>query len=380
MTRLVLVNAIYFKGSWENAFYSAPDHAFHLPGGGVNAQMITRTDHFAYAQGAGYQVVDLPYVGGTSMTIILPDVGQFDSFEASLSAGKVEFELKDEGLEVKSNDQETILRGMPASEFPLLPKLVKNHTLQMKASDLRVAIGRVVFAVSLSESRPELSGVACFFNPPGRLGKVAYVATDSYRLAEQIVTCSDANRSMSIIVPGRAMSEIQRIISAYKNDIAPPDDLSWSMTDNQLVVSYGTVELTTRLIEAAFPDYQNIIPTAFKTNSVLSRNELLKTVKAASIFSKKEINDVHLKFDPAAGSCAVESSDEGTGKTKSTLKGEVSGDPNEVALNFKYLADGLNAFEGEKIKLSLIGSMSPVMLLPAEGEMEYRYLVMPIRQ
>lgn len=304
----------------------------------------------------------------------------FMDFVGLLPAGKVEFELKDEGLEVRSNDQETVLRGMPASEFPLLPKLTKNHTLQMKASDLKTAIGRVVFAVSFSESRPELSGVACFFNPPNKAGKVAFVATDSYRLAEQIVPCSDSSRAMSIIVPSRAMAEIARIISSYKNDIAPPEDISWSMTENQLVIGYGTVELTTRLIEAAFPDYQNIIPTEFKTNGVLSRSELMKAVKAASIFSKKEINDVHLKFDSSVGSCLVESSDEGTGKTKNMLKGNVSGDANEVALNFKYLSDGLSAFDGENIKLSLIGSMSPVMLLPADGEMEYRYLVMPIRQ
>jgi len=304
----------------------------------------------------------------------------FADFVGLLPSGKVEFSLTEAGLEVSSGEQETVLRGMPASEFPLLPKLAKSNTFQLKASDVRQAIGRVVFAVSMSESRPELSGVACFFNAPNRAGRVAFVSTDSYRLAEQLVACPEATKTVTVIVPARAMSEIQRIITSYKDDIEPPENVGWSLADNQLVVTYGTVELTTRLIEAAFPDYQNIIPTAFKTQAVLTRTELQKNVRAASIFSRKEINDVHLSFDPETGTCKVESSDEGTGKTKSVVKGEVTGEANQVALNFKYLSDGLAAFDMEKIKLSVIGSMSPVLILPADGDENYRYLVMPIRQ
>jgi len=305
----------------------------------------------------------------------------FMDFVNLLPSGKVEFVLKDEGLEVCSSDQETIMRGMPASEFPLLPKLQKNHTFTLKAADAKKAIGRVVFSVSLSESRPELSGVACFFNNQGQEGKVALVATDSYRLAEQLIGSGDSSKQTTILVPARAMSEIQRIISSYKDDIEPPEEVGWSVSDNQLVVSYGAVELTTRLIEATFPDYQNIIPTEFKTHVVLSRSELQKAVKTASLFSRKEINDVHIAIDPENGICSIESSDEGTGKTKSQLRGEITGEANSVVLNYKYLTDGLNAFDTDKIKLAIIGAMSPMLILPEKAEdADYRYLVMPIRQ
>lgn len=305
----------------------------------------------------------------------------FMDFVNLLPSGKVEFELKEEGLEVCSNGQETVMRGMPASEFPLLPKLQKNHTFTLKAADVKLAVSRVVFAVSLSESRPELSGVACYFNNQGNEGKVALVATDSYRLAEHLIGSGESNKQATILVPARAMSEIQRIISSYKDEIEPPEEVGWSISDNQLVVSYGAVELTTRLIEAAFPDYQNIIPSEFKTNVVLSRSELQKAVKTASLFTRKEINDVHLSVDPGTGICTVESSDEGTGKTKSQLKCEISGEANSVVLNFKYLSDGLNAFDGDRVRLAIIGSMQPILILPEkDGDAEYRYLVMPIRQ
>ncbi len=117
------------------------------------------------------------------------------------------------------------MRGMPASEFPLLPKLQKNHTFTLKAADVKRAVSRVVFSVSMSESRPELSGVACFFNSSGNEGKVALVATDSYRLAEHLIGSGDSSKQTTILVPARAMSEIQRIISSYKDDIEPPEEV-----------------------------------------------------------------------------------------------------------------------------------------------------------
>lgn len=299
---------------------------------------------------------------------------------ALLPSGKVEFELKDSGLEIKSNGQETVFRGMPASEFPLLPKLTKNTTYQLKAGEVRQAISQVVFAASVSESRPELSGVACFFNAPGRPGKAALVATDSYRLAERVIDCKENEQPATIIVPSRAMSEIFRILSSYKDDLDSPESVGLSTTDNQLVVSYGSVELTSRLIEASFPDYQNIIPTSSNTDAVLNRQELIKAVKAASLFSRKEINDVHLELSPGANSCAIESSDEGTGKTKTVIGGEVTGQDNKIVLNFKYISDGLNALSSEKVKLATVSPMSPMLILPVGDDLDYKYLVMPIRQ
>ncbi len=300
-------------------------------------------------------------------------------FISLLPSGKVSFLLKDDGLEICSNEHETLVRGMPASEFPLLPQLQKDASFHLKTEELKRAIGRVAFAVSPSESRPELSGVACFFNPENQPGRVALVATDSYRLGEQIISTDDASRQMCIIVPAKAMNEIGRIFSSYKNEIDSPEEVGWSVSDNQLIVTYGSVELVTRLIEARFPDYQNIVPTAFQTEAIVSRSELSKAVRAASLFTRKEINDIHFSIDPS-GSVVVESSDEGTGKTRSTVSAQVTGDANQVVLNYKYLMDGLQAFGGERVKVSAIGSSSPVLLLPEDAEDLYRYLVMPIRQ
>jgi serpin B len=88
MTRLVLTNAIYFNAAWEYPFEEdyTRDGVFHrLDGGGVTVPMMHQTEPFGYAEGDGYQAVELRYDGGElSMVILLPASGQFEAFEEAL--------------------------------------------------------------------------------------------------------------------------------------------------------------------------------------------------------------------------------------------------------------------------------------------------------
>lgn len=296
-----------------------------------------------------------------------------------LPSGKVELVLGDEGLEVRADGSSTTVRGMPSSEFPLIPRLAKEGGYRLKADAFRAAIGQVAFAVSGSESRPELGGVACYFHGFEKKNTLTMAATDSYRLAEREIEFEPGSSSneTKCIVPAKAMQEIARILSAYKDDVGMPEAVEWSLTDSQMVVSYGNVELISRLIEGSFPDYRQIIPTAFKTTVTVTRTELAKAIRAASLFAKQGLYDVH--FECSDGALKVSSSDSGTGAHSTTLKTETEGGGNKVTMNFRYVSDGLAALGVDKARLRLIDGMNPVELTPAEGE-GYRYIVMPIRQ
>ncbi len=98
LTRLVLTNAIYFNAAWSAPFEKSrtQDGVFHLQDGGqVTVPMMKQTTSFGYAEGQGYQAVELPYDGRElSMVILLPKAGQFEAFESALDAGQVNAILK----------------------------------------------------------------------------------------------------------------------------------------------------------------------------------------------------------------------------------------------------------------------------------------------
>jgi len=297
-----------------------------------------------------------------------------------LPSGKVELVVTDQGLEVRADGSSTTVRGMPSSEFPLIPRLTKEGGFRLNAEALRTAIGQVAFAVSASESRPELSGVACFFHGFDQKNKLTMVATDSYRLSEKLVELENgsAPNEAKCIVPARAMQEIGRILTAYKDDVGMPEAVEWSLTDSQMVMSYGNVELISRLIEASFPDYRQIIPAKFTSTITVARGELAKAIRAASLFAKQGLFDVH--FEVSEGGLRISSSDSGTGAHATTLKVQTEGETEKkVTMNYRYVSDGIAAMGTDKVSLKLIDGMNPVCVTPAEGE-GYRYIVMPIRQ
>jgi len=94
LTRLVLTNAIYFNAAWQYPFSGdvTQDGPFYLlDGGEVIVPMMKQTESFGYAEGDGYQAVELPYDGSElSMVILLPALGQFETFEDSLDAQQVD--------------------------------------------------------------------------------------------------------------------------------------------------------------------------------------------------------------------------------------------------------------------------------------------------
>ncbi len=306
----------------------------------------------------------------------------FQDYVGLLSPGKIELSVEGDTLEIKADGKTTKMKGLSAAEFPFIPKLVTGGGYTLKASTLREAISQVAFAASLSESRPELAGVACFFQ--GEVSghdRCVFAATDSYRLSERVVALESGSGDQvsKCIVPSRAMSEVGRLLGAYKDEVGVPETVGWQMAESQFVVSYGNVELVSRLIDGSFPDYRQIIPTQFKTTATVSRQEVGKAIRAASLFARQGLYDVHVEV--RQGSLVITSADSGTGTHTAEIPADVQGEANKVLLNYKYVMDGLNAMTGEKVVFQVIDAMNPVVLRPTEASVGmFQYIVMPIRQ
>jgi serpin B len=114
LTRLVLTNAIYFNAAWQYPFdeNDTRDGTFYLLGGSeITVPMMHQTEDFSYAEGDGYQMVQLPYDGRElAMVILLPRSGQFEAFEGSLDAQQVAAMIHD-------LERRQVILTMPKFEF-----------------------------------------------------------------------------------------------------------------------------------------------------------------------------------------------------------------------------------------------------------------------
>lgn len=294
-----------------------------------------------------------------------------------LSGGeKVKVEEKDNELRIESGNYKTKIKGESAKEFPLIPTIPKTQPYICSVSDLKKALNKVVFAVSNSENRLELTGVLFSFGN----NKLNLAATDSYRLAEKelAVKGESGTEELKIIVPAKTVQELLRALSSLEDTGEPGgEEVNIYLSENQILFTVESVDLISRLINGHYPDYQQIIPAKSQTEVLIEREELTRAVKAAALFSKTGVNDITLQF--SKNKMKVSSFSGASGESEAELEAEVRGPDNEITVNYRYLLDGLNNIDGDRVKIGIVNNTTPCLLKP-EKEDGYLYIIMPIRQ
>lgn len=302
----------------------------------------------------------------------------FYDFVNLLPNDQVDIDLHDDGLSIACASAKTKIKGASAQEFPLVPPVSGTATYKINARAFAAALSQVLFATATNEARPELTGVLLSFTERD----VVLAATDSYRLAEARVKLSreSKDKKREVIVPQRTLGELARVFSVFKDDVEAPENVDVELSDNQIVFRFGSVELISRTIEGAYPDYKQIIPERSNTEIVVDRAELIQGIKSASLFAKTGLFDIHLKVDPANNGLVLSANDATRGENKVEVAGEMTGGANEITMNYRYLIDGLQAMNSKKVVVKVIDAANPCVLLPHESDQEYQYIVMPIRQ
>jgi DNA polymerase-3 subunit beta len=293
---------------------------------------------------------------------------------------KIDIENRDNNLLIECENFKTKINGQSADEYPPIPVIDKNNYYSIKIEEFKRALTQVIFAVSNSETRIELSGVFFSFSSE----KLTLAATDSYRLAEKKINLKSnlKNSQQNIIVPAKTLQELVRILSGLKenSDVNNNDDeVKFYISDNQILFTIKSTELISRLIEGQYPDYKQIIPSSSKTSALVNRADLIRAVKVSSLFSKVSINDVNLDFPKGKNLAVVSSTSDQTGESIVSLETETNGEDNGVVVNYRYLLDGLNNIEGENIRIEIVDNNTPC-LLRSEKDKDYFYIIMPIKQ
>lgn len=294
----------------------------------------------------------------------------FTNYVSLLSDEKVELSLSDTlTLNINSSSSQTKIKGIHPDEFPLIPKTEKETTIMVSAKDLEKAVNQVVFSASLNTSRPVLSGVYFLFEK----GVLRLVATDSYRLSERkISTKKDKDEGRAeCIVPARTVMELAKLIQKNTGEI------EINISKNQILFVIGSIELTSRLIEGKFPDYERIIPKTSKTKILVDVPELELAAKRVSLFAREDSNSVKMSVTND-GKMLLATEETKVGEEKAELSVTIEGENNKIAFNAQYLLDVLPTIGEEKVFIELNDKLSPIVVKPQKNT-DFVYIIMPLK-
>lgn len=279
----------------------------------------------------------------------------------------INLELRDSTLNISSDHFKANIKGIEASEFPLIPEVKAGVTIEMPARSFKEAILQTVIACAIDETRPVLAGIYIVLAND----KMKLVATDSYRLAEKTIQINKNSDGAKFIIPARTMAEVARLIDDTLEKIII------NVGENQVEFKLGPTEIVSRLIEGSFPDYEQIIPKNIKTKVELNTNQFANAIKMASFFARETANNIKLKVTKPKNIQVLAVSPQ-VGDNVSDIEANFEGDESEIAFNAKFILDCLQIINTEKVDLELSGSLAPGVIRPAKDK-NYLYIIMPLR-
>jgi len=305
----------------------------------------------------------------------------FSSYVSSLPNENIEISLKGDVLNLKCGGYKTKIKGLDAKEYPLAPKIEAKPLFGIGSSKFKQAIVQTIPAVSNSESRFEITGI--FLNLSRiEKGEVVLVSTDSYRLAEKSLNLKkeavdrDAvgllRNSGSIIVPKNTMQELVRSLGDEE------EVLKVTVSDSQILFSFGNANIVSRLINGNYPDYKQIIPEKFESKVIVSIDKITNAIKATSLFSNVSNNSVSLKLFSSSKILEIKSESGSVGSSRVKIPAEISGGDLETTYNHKYLIDGLNNVIGDNAVLKINSENMPTVIT-SDSDKSFLYVIMPIR-
>ena len=295
------------------------------------------------------------------------------SFVNNLPNKKIEINIKNNTINLKCENYKSSIKGLDATDFPIIPKIKSEPILEINSFVFKNALEQIINFVSLSDIRPEITGILFDFS----LAKeIKLVTTDSFRLGEKIIN-QKINKTKkeekgSVIIPYKTAQELIRIISNQDEAM-----VEVSIENNQILFNISKAQIISKLIEGSYPNYQQLISQQPETSILTNKEEFIKAIKLSSFFSSK-INDVRLKINSKKSLVEVFSQDIELGENLSEVSADIKGKDMEIIFNHKYLLDGLNSVDAKNVVLGLSTETSPGVIKP-EGDSSFSYVIMPIK-
>jgi len=298
---------------------------------------------------------------GTAVT----DARRLSDVVKVLDDGAVTIALDHEAVSIGSGRAKATLRALVASDFPSIVEAVADP-VSLPAAEFAEALRQVVRAAARDLQKPQLTGVLMAVDGDG----MRLVATDSFRLAVKKMRHGNLIGSRDFaVVPGRALTELQRMFAAG-------GEASLCVGADRATFRVGQASLSTSLVSADFPKYEQLIAPKLPNKVVVEREPMLHALRRCRVLARENA-PVRLEIGTETIRLVARTSD-GQEEFVDELDSSLTGTEMVIGFNPEYLADGVEAVAGESVSIETSDPQKPAVIRGV-GDDDYLYLLMPQR-
>lgn len=301
---------------------------------------------------------------------------QLADYVNALPPDRVDMELnpKTQTLHLKCARYDANIKGVDASEFPIIPTIGDNSKILVEPDVLKELIAQATFSAAQDDSRPVLTGILSKFDKDS----VTFASADGFRLSvRSAVLGTKLAAPVSVIIPAKALQDVARVIG----DQEAPVEIAITDNRSQVMFHLENTDIVSQLIDGNFPDFNQIVPKTYTTRTIMNTHELQNAVKAASVFAREASNIVRLNIssgnDMGGGKVIVAAQSAETGDNVGEIDATVDGDPIEIAFNARFLADVLGVLNSPQVALETVSAAAPGVVKPV-GRDDFTHVIMPM--
>ncbi len=283
----------------------------------------------------------------------------------------VTFSIDEEtySIEISSDNGRYKLAGENATDFPKVPSVSDDFSVDISSDILGKAINNTIFATSNDELRPAMTGVYVNLTDTN----TTFVATDSHRLIRYRRVDVASDNGTTIIIPRKALNLLKSTLPAENTNVS----LEFNVAN--AFFKFENIRLICRLIDERFPDYENVIPSDNNIKMSINRGELLSSLRRIAIYANKTTHQVRLKITGSELQVSAEDLDF-SNEANERLSCEHEGDDIEIGFNAKFLIEILTHIDSDEIEMQLSAPNRAGLIIPKDMDEneDLLMLVMPV--
>jgi DNA polymerase-3 subunit beta len=287
---------------------------------------------------------------------------------------EISFKQTSDQLVVSSGRAVFRLPTLPAENFPAMAGANLTTKFQMTTGDLAHLINKTKFAIPVDDVRYHLGGIYFHITEEGKGKKLTAVATDAQRLALCEMPAPAGSEEMpSVILPRRVIGELSKLL-----EDATVDDVLVELSDTKARFTVGAATLTSKLVDAQYPNYRVVIPKGNDKIALFDRKQFVSAVDLVSVASVDKTKSVQLEFSMNKLVLSASSPDSGTATQELDI--EYNGDNTfKILFSVKFLLDITSQVEGEKFQMEMQDSMLPTIIKSTDKKTDALYVLMPLK-
>ena len=283
----------------------------------------------------------------------------------NLNSALVLLDTEGEKLTVSGGRSRFRLPTVPTEDFPEFPEAQGNEET-IAGSKLLEGIDKTEYAIAKEETRIALQGMLL----KGVDGKVHFVGSDGHRLA---LYEAEGDFSSELLIPRKSLKVLSKLLTGT-------EDVAVSKSEEGSFAVFKTEEwnLTVRLLEGEYPDYLAVIPSEFRAEVLIDREETKKALKRLAGLAEGGMFPV--KITLSDNLMILEFTDPEFGEGREELDVDFVGENFEIGFNGKYLLEALDSFDSDKIWMKFTDPDSASLMEADDYEKDpYKCIIMPMR-